>query len=226
MEAADGRQVARVQRVAFTALVLALGLPASVAVDTDMMPRLATHSRPAELQDGDLVFRRGRDAIGRIVLSHGDQPRYSHVGMVVLNEGRTLVAHALPDTPSQPGGVRLEPVEAFVSPMRASDVGYYRPQPLSPVQREAIRHYLTDAVGLPFDLRFEYSSDDAVYCTELVLKALSVVGLDLTPTLATVRVVMLDEPAFAPDALWRSERVVELLDSRQWDSAPALESAE
>lgn len=215
MEVADGRQVARVPRFALGLLVLAVGVPASVAVETGTLPLVAVRSRPAELQDGDLVFRRGRDAIGRIVLSHGDQPRYSHVGMIVLDGERTLVAHALPETPSQPGGVRLEPVETFSSPMRASDVGYYRPQSLTPAQRAVIHRYLTDAVGLPFDLRFEYSSDDAVYCTELVLKALSKVGLDLAPSLATVRVVMLDEPAFAPDALWRSQQMIELVDRGQ-----------
>lgn len=190
--------------------VLAVGVPVSVTIDTDSTTVEVVRSPPAELRDGDLVFRRGRDAIGRIVLSQGDQPRFSHVGMVLQMGERAFVAHALPETPGEPGGVRLDPVGAFTSPSRASDVGYYRPMGLTAEQRVEVRRYLLQSLGLPFDVRLRYSSDESVYCTELVLKALSAVGADLTPTLGTVRVVMLDEPAFAPDALWRSGQLVEI----------------
>jgi hypothetical protein len=162
---------------------------------------------PTGLRDGDLVFRRGRDAIGRIVLSYGDQPRFSHVGMIVHFNGQVQVAHALPETPNERGGVRLDLLAVFSSPLRASEVGYFRLRELTPDQQAQIRRYLLLSAGTPFDLRFEYSRDDALYCTELVLKALATVGLDLTPALETVRVVMLEEPAFAPDALWRSGRL-------------------
>jgi hypothetical protein len=187
-------------------VALALTIPAGVATDSSVTVTSRWLGTSAELRDGDLVFRRGHDAIGRIVLSHGDQPRFSHVAMVVRGGDRTLVVHALPITPGEAGGVRVEPLERFSSPLRAADVGYYRPQGLTDGQRASLRRYLFDHVGTPFDLRFAYSSDDAMYCTELVLKALASVGVDLTPTIGTVRVVMLDEPAFAPDALWRSSR--------------------
>lgn len=210
MEAADGRQVAHVLRQVLAGIVLAVGVPISVATHTGVPAPEALRVPPAALQDGDLVFRRGRDAIGRIVLSHGERPRFSHVGVVVRMGNQALVAHALPETPGQTGGVRLDPLETFSSPARAADVGYFRPRVLTAEQRAQVRRYLLQSVGTPFDMRFRYSSDDSVYCTELVLKALSTAGLDLAPSLGTVRVVMLDEPAFAPDALWRSRHVEEV----------------
>jgi hypothetical protein len=204
--------------------VLTVGLPISVATDSEPLMPVTIQAAPAGLQDGDLVFRRGRDAIGRIVLSHGDQPRFSHVGMIVRVEDQPLVVHALPQTAGHAGGVRLESVEAFSSPMRASDAGYYRLQRLMPDQRLVIRRYLLEAVGMPFDLRFEYTSDDALYCTELVLKALAAAGVDLTRSLGTVRVALLDEPVIAPDELWRSRQLKELVAIAQ--GAPVATRAE
>lgn len=191
--------------------VLAVSVPASIAYDAESTTSGVMHSPPAELQDGDLVFRRGRDAIGRIVLGYGDQPRFSHVGMVVRIGEQVMIAHALPETASDPGGVRLDPLHSFSSPTRASDVGYFRPRVLATGQREEIRRYLLESVGTPFDLRFKFSTDDAMYCTELVLKALAQVGIDLAPSLKAIRVITVDEPAFAPDALRQSQQLQELM---------------
>lgn len=203
-------------------VVLATGVHVPVATDVHVPPVDVVRVPPVGLQDGDLVFRRGRDAIGRIVLSHGDRPRFSHVGIVVWMGGQAHVAHALPDVPGRPGGVRLDPVGAFSSTIRASDVGYYRPRELTADQRVEVRRYVLHSIGTPFDLRFEYTSDEAVYCTELVLKALAAVGVDLTPTLETVRVVMLEQPAFAPDALWRSRRLAEIEATKEGTPVPGL----
>jgi hypothetical protein len=178
-----------------------------------VLPRLA--GPPVELLDGDIVFRRGLDAIGRMVLSYGDRPRFSHVGMVVRVAGETLVVHALPETPGNDGGVRVDRLGNFSSPQRAEDVGYYRLGRLTLEQRSEIHRFLLEHVGTPFDLRFEYSTDDSMYCTELVLKALAQAGVDVAPSLDTVRVITVDEPAFSPDALRQSEQIQELVSTTQ-----------
>jgi len=211
---APGRQVARAVAGFLLGAVLVLGVPAPVGVDAHPGLDRFLVAPPPDLLDGDVVFRRGVDAIGRIVLSQSEQSRFSHVGMVVRAGARTLVAHALPETSRQDGGVRLEALESFGSPAHAADIGYYRPRQMSEKQRAEVRQYLLASVGTPFDMRFEYSTDGSVYCTELVLKALARVGIDLTRSLDTVHVLMLEEPAFAPDSLWRA------------DALQALESTE
>jgi hypothetical protein len=189
----------------------ALTVPTSVATDGAVaaLPRLP--GPPMELLDGDIVFRRGVDVIGRMVLGYGDRARFSHVGMVVRVAGQTLVVHALPETPGDEGGVRVERLGSFSSPQRAEEVGYYRLGRLTPEQRREIHRFLLEHVGAPFDLRFEYSTDDSMYCTELVLKALAKAGVDVAPSLETVRVITVDEPAFAPDALRQSDQLQELV---------------
>jgi len=211
------RQVGRPTGLVFLAVAVALALTVPTSVATDgavaVLPRLT--GPPVELQDGDIVFRRGLDAIGRMVLSYGDRPRFSHVGMVVRVAGETLVVHALPETPGDQGGVRVDRLGTFSSPQRAADVGYYRLGQLTLAQRREIHHYLFNRVGTPFDLRFEYSTDDSMYCTELVLKALAQVGVEVAASLDTVRVITVDEPAFAPDALRQSEQLQELVSTTQ-----------
>jgi hypothetical protein len=196
-------------------VALALTVPTSVATDraVALRPRLA--GPPVELLDGDIVFRRGVDALGRMVLSYGDRPRFSHVGMVVRVAGETLVVHALPETPGNDGGVRMERLGTFSSPLRAADVGYYRVGQLTADQRRGIHRFLLEHVGTPFDLRFEYSTDDSMYCTELVLKALSQAGIEVAPALDSIRVVTVAEPAFAPDALRQSKQLQELVPTTQ-----------
>lgn len=208
---ACAKQVGRPKYSVLVATALALAVPTSVATDgaVEVPPQLAPPS--VELLDGDLVFRAGVDAIGRMVLSYGDRPRFSHVGMVVRVAGETLVVHALPKTPGDGGGVRVDRLGSFSSPLRASDVGYYRLERLTQEQRREIHRYLFERVGTPFDLRFEYSTDDSMYCTELVLKALARVGVEVASSLDTVRVIAMDEPAFSPDALRQSVQFQELV---------------
>jgi len=209
------KQIGHPTRLAPLAVALTLAVPTSVATDgaAALVPRLA--GPPVELLDGDLVFRRGVDAIGRMVLRYGDRPRFSHVGMVVRDAGETLVVHALPETPGNNGGVRVDRLVTFSSPLRAADIGYYRLGQLTPAQRREIHRFLLEHIGTPFDLRFEYSTDDSMYCTELVLKALAQVGVEVAPSLDTVRVITVDEPAFAPDALRQSEQLEELVSTTQ-----------
>lgn len=205
------KQVGHPTGLVFLAVALALTVPTSVATDGALaaLPRLP--EPPVKLLDGDIVFRRGLDAIGRMVLNYGNRPRFSHVGMVVRVAGETLVVHALPETPGDEGGVRVDRLGDFSSPQRAEDVGYYRLGRLTPEQRREIHRFLLEHVGTPFDLRFEYSTDDSMYCTELVLKALVHAGVDVAPSLETVRVITVDEPAFPPDALRQSDQLQELV---------------
>ena len=209
------KQVGRSTGLVMLAVASALTVPTSVAIDGAVAALPRPPEPPVELLDGDIVFRRGVDAIGRMVLGYGDRARFSHVGMVVRVAGESLVVHALPETPRDEGGVRVDRLGDFSSPQRAAAVGYYRPGRLTPVQRREIHRFLLEHVGTPFDLRFEYSTDDSMYCTELVLKALAQVGVDVAPSLETVRVITVDEPAFSPDALRQSQQLRELVSTTQ-----------
>lgn len=147
------------------------------------------------------MLRRGIDVLAAAVLAQQSGARFSHVGMIVISDGRPLVIHSTPPEPGFAGGVHSETLEAFASPDVASDLAIYRIPYLDSVAKRRVRDYLFSQLGRPFDLRFQYSDDSELYCTELVLKALQRAGLDLVATLPRVQAIGMSEPAFSPDAI-------------------------
>lgn len=160
-----------------------------------------------ELADGDLVFRTGRDMVARLVLSQGESPRFSHVGIIVKQDGKPFVVHALPKGDTARDGVRMEPLSLFASNENAADIGYYRVSGMDAMARQVVRSYALQQIGKPFDDAFKFSDDTHYYCTELVLKALTAGGMDLSGSVLNIHVFMLAEPVFPPDHLRRSSRL-------------------
>lgn len=188
----------------------AIVLLLAVVLDGSTQPRGAGHWKEAslpmdyqrlQLDTGDLVFRTGRDVMARLVLSQGEEARFSHVGMLVRRGGDLLVIHAVPDELGAVGGVRMEPLVGFASPEVARDLGFYRLRGLTPAFREAMVAFLTRQIGKPFDARFQMSTDDSFYCTELVLKAITHAGCAPMDGLKGVRLPLMAEKVFPPDQL-------------------------
>jgi cell wall-associated NlpC family hydrolase len=136
----------------------------------------------AELQPGDVILRRGRDAVSGIVLASDQGSRFSHAG-IVIQAGRLLgVVHVLPAEPAHPKGtVMAEPVEIFSSPDEASEVAIFRLLgPRSGVPAEAARialRYVKEQRR--FDYRFDLATPSELYCSELVWRAFREAGTDL-----------------------------------------------
>ena len=202
------------RRLSALAAALALGLhPALVA--PAQVPAYYGASAPADwatmdLRDGDLVFRAGVDLAARLILSQGDGTVFSHVGMIVVQDGEPHVLHAVPEEQGSPGGVMLEPLREFSAPGRASHVAAYRIEAADGAAREAMRIYALTQLGKPFDAEFSMVSDHSLYCTELVLKAMKAAGLQAGKLVPPLHVMTVQEPVFAPDALRRSPGLVAL----------------
>jgi len=154
------------------------------------------------LQDGDIVLRRGRDALASAVLALDPESGFSHVGMIVMNEeGLPSVIHAMPPEGKNPAGVIQQTLPTFAAPEVAADLAFLRLDGLTPDQKQRARTYLHSQLGKPFDSRFALSSDDAIYCTELVIKALQSVGHRVELQLSGLSFPTLPEPAFSPGSL-------------------------
>lgn len=160
-----------------------------------------------ELADGDLVFRTGHDVMSRLVLSQGESPRFSHVGIVIRQSKVLFVVHALPSGEASQGGVLIEPLSQFASPENAVDIGFYRVIGIDAISRQIVRNYVLRQIGKPFDDKFKYSDDANIYCTELALKAMTTSGIDILTSIDNVSVMTLAEPIFPPDYLRRSVRL-------------------
>ena len=164
-------------------------------------------TEPELLSDGDLVFRTGRDMMSRLVLSQGASPRFSHVGVILKGPHGVVVIHALPKDGSSPGGVLVEALDSFASSENASDIAFYRIKGVNANSRKKFREYVLQQVGKPFDDEFLLSNDRKVYCTELAIRSLAAVGMDIVASLPHVQVMMLAEPVIPPDYLRRSPKL-------------------
>ncbi|GIX37634.1 MAG: hypothetical protein KatS3mg127_0873 [Silanimonas sp.] len=152
------------------------------------------------IEDGDLVFRRGRDAVSTLVLAHGGG-RFSHVGVALRSTTGVVVIHAIPPEGSHPGGVVEEPLEQFAALALAADIAVFRLPGLGDGERQRLRTYLQQRRGTPFDAGLRMSEDDTLYCTELVLRALHAAGVPVPDDLPGVQAPLLAEPAIPPEAL-------------------------
>lgn len=178
----------------------------------------AARPAPARLRDGDLIFRRGRDVTAEAVAVGSGNARFSHVGLLVRLQGAPWVVHAAPAEGGDPDGVQVQPLAAFADPRVASDVAVYR-LALTPAQRERVRAYALARRGVRFDGALRYSTDDALYCTELVLKALAAAGVDARARLPRQAVLWLREPVYSPEALRRLPGLAEVQAGTGTDAA-------
>lgn len=137
---------------------------------------------PRRLQPGDVILRRGRDAVSAMVLTVDQGSRFSHVGIVARIGQLPAVIHALPEDETHPGGqVLVQSVGEFSAPERASELAVYRLADRSGGLPEAAAvvafRYFRE--GRRFDADFRLETADELYCSELVWRAFQESGIDL-----------------------------------------------
>src|ERR1051326_1163247 len=132
------------------------------------------------LHSGDIIFRRGVSIESQAVIAMDGASTFSHVGIVLRQRDAVLVVHVVPGE----GGAdttKIEPIEDFLRSDRASAARAYRVISENPSQIERAVEIAKDYAQrqIPFDKNFDLTSDDALYCTELVWRAYQKAGLDL-----------------------------------------------
>lgn len=134
------------------------------------------------LEPGDLLFKGADTGAGTqlaAVWSLGDK-RWGHVGIAVAGPGGSVrVIHADTGAPREAGYVLNVALEDYLSDV--SELGIYKVD-LSGAGRAAYLAYAESAVGRPFDKAFSLETDQSLYCSELVWRALSEgLGRDAIP---------------------------------------------
>lgn len=135
------------------------------------------------LRDGDIVFRRGVGAEAAAVMLAQGGGEFSHAGLAVVRGERVWVVHAAPaEAPEDRDAVKVDTLEVFLGPSRASAGAVFRLDERTgstTAAQAAVQALDMAARSLPFDKAFDLSTPDAVYCTELVWRAYRAAGLDL-----------------------------------------------
>ena len=136
------------------------------------------------LSDGDLVFRKGRSLVSRVVLMSDAASEYSHVGIVAFKNDEPFIVHVAPGEPEENGAekVKCETPSDFLDAKKANLYAVFRlvsdeKHQAKVAAEKALDYYEKD---LPFDKALDFRSDDKLYCTELVWKSYLAAGINLT----------------------------------------------
>ena len=125
-------------------------------------------------QAGDLIVRLGDDILSYQIkfLNEKDQS-FSHAGIIVENGHKKLVAHISPED-STKNTVQYLPIDSFLNLQKNLAGALYRYDFSSSEKaavNETIDRYRKD--GVRFDRLYDLSTDDKMYCSEMISKAIS-----------------------------------------------------
>lgn len=158
------------------------------------------------IRSGDLILRNGTDAISRAARGFNrTDTSYSHCGLLQVENDSIFVYHALGGGYNPSQHLMRQPLENFCNPEENNKIAIYR-YTLSDDQSKKLKavikkYYLA---GLPFDVFFNFSTDDKMYCSEFVFKSLnealdgsliSLLKTDQDPVYITIDDLYLNEKA-------------------------------
>ncbi len=127
------------------------------------------------VRQGDLILRTGRDFASETFrqLSQHDKT-YSHCGIAAIEHDSVFVYHSIGGEWNPDQKLRRDPFELFCNPYENRGFGIYRYK-LSPAENkslcETVRQFYKKQVM--FDLKFDLSTDDRMYCSEFVYKSVA-----------------------------------------------------
>lgn len=134
------------------------------------------------LQNGDLIFRRGISIESQIVLLSDRSSEYSHVGLIYYLNGKPFVIHSVPAESNEiTEYIKMESIQDFIGEENAEKVAIYRlkDQLLNKVQTASSFAYNCYQHKYSFDNDYDLNSNSQLYCTELIWKAYMSAGVDL-----------------------------------------------
>ncbi len=123
-----------------------------------------------EFRNGDIIYRHGNGFFSDYFRKSSNREKlYSHGGIIAIDNNNVYVyvIHSEASELTGVGGVRKESLNVFLKGI--STWAVYRLDTTQTV-RDSIVHVATQYLNkeTPFDLDFDNTSDDKVYCTELI----------------------------------------------------------
>ena len=136
-----------------------------------------------QLQEGDIVFRRGSSLASQIVLASDTRGNYSHIGILVLDRGHFKVVHAVPgeSEPKQPDRVKMEAIQDYFAANKAVAGEVMRLQ-IDDSLRVKVAASAKDCFSkkILFDHDYDLSEQSCLYCTELIWYVFNAIDIDIT----------------------------------------------
>jgi hypothetical protein len=126
------------------------------------------------IQTGDLLLRGGLDFSSRFVkILNKKDTSYSHAGIAMIDSGRILVYHIIPDHTHTNDRVRLEKIDDF---WRTDDNNNFAIARFKTDTAETVSflNYLKQQYNqkVRFDMDFQLKTDNELYCSEMIAKGI------------------------------------------------------
>lgn len=121
-----------------------------------------------KIRNGDIIYRHGNGFFSDYFRKSSNREQlYSHGGIITIDNNNVYVIHSEASELTGIGGVRKESLNAFLKDI--STWAVYRLD-TTQVVRDSIVYVATQYLNkeTPFDLDFDNTSDNKVYCTELI----------------------------------------------------------
>lgn len=136
-----------------------------------------TDSVKAIIQTGDIIVRNGTDEVSMATRKFNRQDTtYSHCGILQIENDTIFVYHALGGSYNPSQTLMRQVLDSFCNPKEVDKFAIYRYR-FSPEQNnqfsKTIRQHFANR--LPFDMFFNYDTDDKMYCSEFVFKSINTV---------------------------------------------------
>ncbi|MFZ1528522.1 MAG: YiiX/YebB-like N1pC/P60 family cysteine hydrolase [Ferruginibacter sp.] len=134
------------------------------------------------IKPGDLVTRTGNDFTSQSLrtLNRRDKT-WSHCGIALIENNRVYVLHALGGEFNPDQKIRKDPFVVFAEPYSNKGIGVYRYN----ISTDGIEQLIGNAKkfyneGILFDMEFNLTTDDRLYCSEFAWKSLQTPGSEIS----------------------------------------------
>ena len=125
------------------------------------------------IREGDVVLRCGNDYISESLSDFSQKEKlYSHSGVAMMDNGTMYIYSNMAGDINPDEIMRRDLVDSFITPVHNVAVGIYR-YDLTNTELEKLKniihtHYMNK---LQFDMNFDLSTDDKMYCAEMIAKS-------------------------------------------------------
>jgi len=134
----------------------------------------------SNLRNGDIVTRCGSDLTSEMLRRLNEKDKtFSHIGIAAIENDTLFVYHAIGGEFNPDQKLKREPLWSFLHPADNKAAGLFR-LPMSAPQKETLLNHVKNlyASGIPFDLDFDWKTNDRLYCAEFVLKSMELIFTD------------------------------------------------
>ena len=152
----------------------------SPAVDYEAKRLLAYNntvypSAIAAIKSGDIITRLGTDITSEMIRQLNQKDKsFSHCGIAGIEHDTIFVYHAIGGEFNPNQKLKREPLYTFCHPSENKSLGVFEIS-MDANSKKKLQTIIQDCYknGTLFDMDFDYSTDDKLYCAEFVSKSIS-----------------------------------------------------